>query len=76
MTRAVIDFSHDISESLPYLSNLIKGSVYDPDKQTMVFLYNDMTVVMEKNKATILGADNEAIAHEVITWAADKMKDN
>ena len=73
MTRAVIELSHDIGEYIPDLAKAINGYGFDFHGLSVGFRFEDLPVIIEKNRITVFGTFDEAIAYRVMDWLNDKM---
>jgi hypothetical protein len=71
ITRAVIEFSEDISPALPLMQRLIEGCGYNPEAHVAAFRFKDMGVIVERNKIIVNNADTEAMAQTVIDFLKD-----
>ncbi len=58
---------------MPALSKAIKGSGYHAEGQSLGFHLEDMSVLVEPNRITIVGAETECQASKVIGWLTGKL---
>jgi hypothetical protein len=58
---------------MPALSRAIEGAGYHPEGVSLGFHLEDMSVLMEPRKVTIIGADTELKAHTVMDWIREKV---
>ena len=60
MTRAVIELSGDVLSALPELSRRIEGSYYHPTIPSLAFRFEDLWVIVEKDKINVYNIVDEA----------------
>ena len=58
---------------MPALSNLIEGCGYSPEGDSLGFHFEDMSILMESRRVTIIGAETEAHASRVMNWLNGKV---
>ena len=58
---------------MPGLSKLIEGCGYSPQGDSLGFHFEDMSVLMEKRRVTIVGAENEATARRLMDWLRSRI---
>jgi hypothetical protein len=58
---------------MPSLSKTIEGSGYHPEGDSLGFHFEDLSVLMEPHRMTIIGAETEARARTVIEWLEGKL---
>ena len=73
MTRAVIELSCDVGKYIPDLAKAINGYGFDFHGPSVGFRFEDLPVIIEKNRVTVFGTFNEEIAYRVMDWLNDKM---
>ena len=73
MTRAVIELSYDIDKYIPDLAKAINSYGFDFHGPSVGFRFEDLPVIIEKNRVTVFGTFDEAIAHRVMDWLKDKI---
>ena len=54
------------------LSRLIEGCGYSPQGDSLGFHFEDMSVLMERRRVTMVGAEDEATARRLMDWLKDK----
>jgi hypothetical protein len=74
VTRAVIEFSPDLSPVMPRVCAAIEGCSYSPEENVMGFNYKGFGVIVESGRITINNAADEATAREVLDWFQKKLK--
>jgi hypothetical protein len=57
---------------MPHLSKTIEGSGYHPEGDSLGFHFEDLSVLMEPRRLTIIGAETEAQAQRVMDWIREK----
>jgi hypothetical protein len=72
MTRAVIELAHDISGLVPKLADAINSYGYDYHGPSVGFRFEDVPVIIERNRVTIYGAFDEETANRVMEWLDNK----
>lgn len=57
---------------MPGLSKRIEGCGYSPEGDSMGFHFEDMSVLMERRRVTIVGAEDEEAARRLMDWLKDR----
>jgi hypothetical protein len=73
MTRAVIELPRDIGDMIPDLAQAINSYGLDSHKPSVGFRFEDLPVIVERNRVTVYGAYEEATARRLIDWLNDKI---
>jgi len=73
MTRAVIELSCDIGKHIPDLAKISNGYGFDFHGPSFGFRFEDLPVIIEKNRVTVFGTYDEAVAYRVMGWLNEKM---
>jgi len=68
MTRAVIELSGDVLSALPELSRRIEGSYYHPTIPSLAFRFEDLWVIVEKDKINVYNIVDEAKIGVFLDW--------
>ncbi len=58
---------------MPALSKKIKGSGYHAAGQSLGFHFEEMSVLAEPSRITIIGAETECQARRVMNWLVGKV---
>jgi len=58
---------------MPGLSRAIEGCGYSPQGDSLGFHFEDLSVLMERRRVTIVGAEDEATARRLMDWLNDKI---
>lgn len=56
------------------LSRSIEGCGYDPRGDSMGFHFEDMSVLMERRRVTMVGAEDEATARRLMDWLKGRLE--
>ena len=59
---------------MPGLGKLIEGCGYNPVGDSLGFHFEDMSVLMERRRVTIVGAEDEATARRLMGWLNGKVE--
>jgi len=73
MARAVIDFSEDISHLIPRISKTIKDVACNQDATVAGFRFEEFRIIVEKNRITIHGTDDEKTINRFLEWLAGEI---
>ena len=68
MTRAVIEFSGNISHAIPIWAKAIKSAAYNKEMPILAFRYKNWRVIISPEEITIKDLEKEADATEVINY--------
>ena len=74
MTRAVVELTQDVRRLMPALSRSIEGCGYHPQGDSLGFHFEDMSVLVERRRVTVIGAENEAKAQMLVEWLSDRLQ--
>ena len=68
MTRAVINFTHDISSALPVWAKAIPTAAYNKEMPILAFRYKNLRVIINPEEITVKDLATEAEAQEVMDY--------
>ena len=74
MTRAVINFTGDISSAIPVWAKAIKTAAYNPQMPILAFRYKNLRVIINPEEITIKDLATEAEAREVMNYLKGLLK--
>ncbi len=58
---------------MPVLSKSIVGCGYSPQGDSLGFHFEDLSVLVERRRVTIVGAEDEATARRLMDWLNGKI---
>ena len=61
---------------MPELSRLIEGCGYNSQGDSLGFHFEDMSVLMEKRRVTIVGAEDEATVRRLMEWLSERVQEH
>ncbi len=76
MTRAVIEFSGDITPAMSIWAKAIKTAAYNKEMPILAFRYNNWRVIINPEEITVKDLANESDAIEVINYLKAILENN
>ncbi|MCF8011908.1 MAG: Fe-S cluster protein [Clostridiales bacterium] len=73
--RFTAHFSDNISEVMPYLNNVIKNAVYNPDEKIISFTMKEKLITLYPREVTVAKALDEDDAREFTKWLKNFIND-